>query len=407
MRPTNLAISQLTRRHRHRAFGVTIVLMLSSLSALADPIIISGGFHFRDIRGPNSVQASVGDRLVMGTFISPDDGTSAIAEQGGVQVNLFDNPDSDTEFSTSVPYDPSLTGAWNISATNGPDMAFTTTNAVGNVGPLPFVRNFRIVPNDLTPTLLWDLPSGNSEPFDRVVVGFFDDRTDFRLRFPDTGSFFQSLPQTATGFTFPNGALEEGVPYVFRVILSNQEPGVGEINRATTFKNFTPIIGSGGPDVLLPTVDASGVFSFDFDVLAGIPVIVDPFVAIGYEYQTGPEDPRFASVTLPEVGDNMFQISYDDSGSTLIEHLIAGMEFVFPTGGVDKFTVTGIETTAGLDPADVTAFMTTLTFTEDGTFTGTMTPITEFVSGSVPEPSSLVLLGLGVAALWSTTIRSR
>ena len=376
-------------------------------AALAVPLTISSGFHFRDIRGPNSVGASVGDRLVIGALIDPDDGTSAIAEQAGVVVSLLDNPDSDTEFSRSTAYDPGLTGMWNITATNGPDMAFTTTNAVGDVGPLPFVRNFRIAPDGLTPTLLWDLPPGTTEPFNSIRVGYFDDRTDFRLRFPGD-SLFTTLPASATSFTFPDGLLEAGVPYVFRVFLTNSPPGIGDVNRATTFKNFTPILGGGVPEVFLPTVDSAGIFTFDFDVLAGIPVVIDPFVATGYEYEIGAGDPAFASVILPAVGDSLFQVSFLDTGGTLIEALVmAGVEFVFPGGGIDKFTVTGIETSAGLDPLDVTAFMTTLTFAGDGAFTGTMTPITEFLPESVPESATLALFAMGLILLALTSQRRR
>ncbi len=42
---------------------------------------------------------------------------------------------------------------------------------------------------------------------------------------------------------------------------------------------------------------------------------------------------------------------------------------------MDFFRILGIEITAGLDPNNVTAFITKLTFTNQGRFTGTMTPI--------------------------------
>jgi len=69
--------------------------------------------------------------------------------------------------------------------------------------------------------------------------------------------------------------------------------------------------------------------------------------------------------------------------------------FDFPAGGVDAFTVTGIDPADGLDPADTTAFITGLTFVADGTFTGSQTPITAQVA-AVPEPGSAALLVSGL-----------
>ena len=77
--------------------------------------------------------------------------------------------------------------------------------------------------------------------------------------------------------------------------------------------------------------------------------------------------------------------------------LDAGVQYFFPTGGVSDFTVTGIDPAAELDPADTSAFVTGLTFVSDGSFTGTMTPITAVVA--TPEPGSIVLLTSGLLGL--------
>jgi hypothetical protein len=72
-----------------------------------------------------------------------------------------------------------------------------------------------------------------------------------------------------------------------------------------------------------------------------------------------------------------------------------GGTFDLPDGGVTSFDVTGIDPSLMLNPGDTTAFVTGLTFTADGTFTGTQTPITE----NVPEPSTIVILGSALAGL--------
>jgi hypothetical protein len=101
-------------------------------------------------------------------------------------------------------------------------------------------------------------------------------------------------------------------------------------------------------------------------------------------------------VILPNVGDGSFDLTFGNT-TTTIE---ADTQFFFPPGGVSEFSVRGIETSANLDPNNVTAFITGLTFVGSGEFTGTMTPVLQSVG--VPEPSALLLLGSGLAWLAST-----
>jgi hypothetical protein len=138
---------------------------------------------------------------------------------------------------------------------------------------------------------------------------------------------------------------------------------------------------------------ATGVYQFNVgNVGPDFVTFIDPTVAIGYIYDTGAGDPNFASVILPNVGGGVFDLSYL---STMVV-LHAGVQYFFPAGGVSEFTVTGIDPSAALDPADTSAFVTGLTFVGNGSFTGTMTPITEIVAAAVPEPASLALLASGL-----------
>jgi hypothetical protein len=132
-------------------------------------------------------------------------------------------------------------------------------------------------------------------------------------------------------------------------------------------------------------------------VAGGTTYFIDPAVAIGYQYAIGVGDPNFASVELPAVQSDPFDLAFVWNGITFNELLAADTWFTFPAGGVSAFTVTGIDPSDGLDPGNTTAFMTGITFVGDGSFTGTQTPITTLVAA--PEPSSVVILGGGLFGL--------
>ena len=127
----------------------------------------------------------------------------------------------------------------------------------------------------------------------------------------------------------------------------------------------------------VPNDEYAGEYTFNCDVSQGESIFIDPYIAIGYEYKVGIDDPNFASVTLPEIGDNLFDIYlYDGKDFYLAaKDFNAGESYNFGPEGVKRFRILGIEETANLDPLDVTAFITELTFTQTGKFTGSMIPI--------------------------------
>lgn len=180
----------------------------------------------------------------------------------------------------------------------------------------------------------------------------------------------------------------------------------GELKgRSRTFFEFKPLAsGAGDVTVFLPSVGVDGKFKFDVEVVSGEKIALDPVVAIGYEYQIGSGDPLFQSVELPNIGDGLFDLYLFNGTDWVFEQLLSsGSQHFFDGAGVDRFRVLGIEASAGLDPTDTTAFITTLTFAGSGRFTGTMTPLT----ASVPEPGTLALLGLGLATLAALRRRYR
>lgn len=370
----------------------------------------TGQFSFRDLRGENSVNFGTGDLLTVGVNVSPSvaGNTFVDAVQNGTAFALTQAGDLPTEFASSFEYDAGLTGAWDINIYNGAEKNTVQSRAVGGVANLGFVTSFTLTPNELTPTLNWNLPADTSN-IDRIAIGLFDDETNARIPLGASGGLFDGLGPTATSYTFNEGVLEAGKAYVARVILQDLDANGAPISRSMKFVNFTPFFGdTGNAPVQLPTVDGQGVFNFDFDVTEATPVIIDPFVAVGYEFHTGDGDPNFRSVTLPTIaGDDQFIIQLFDGTSTVQFDLASGVEFLFDdvpgiSGGIDAFTILGIDPAVGLNPADVTAFATTLTFVADGRFTGTMTPITEFVqpSANVPEPGTAAVFFVGLAGLF-------
>ncbi|MCC6202013.1 MAG: hypothetical protein IT494_03295 [Gammaproteobacteria bacterium] len=300
-----------------------------------------------------------------------------------------------------TPYDPTLTDAWTIRIENpqtSNGWVEAQTQAIGTVAPVPFATNMRVTGSGTTLQLdwtltditridsygmtIWDLSQGNK------VVHFAS----------SLGTVATNMTwQIPTSFNNNVDVLTLGHQYAFALEATDRVSGPGSPNLAnsSSFFVFTPQ--ATALNAFLPSLDADDVYHFDLEITAPDQVLFfDPEVAIGYDFAIGAGNPNFASVLLPAVGDDIFELwlfdEFDvayDSGETLT----AGVQFDFlalDAAGLEKFRILGIETSAMLDPSDTTAFQAGLTFTNIGSFTGTMTPITTNV---VPLPPALLLLG--------------
>jgi hypothetical protein len=99
-------------------------------------------FSARDNRGANSVNFGTGDLLVLAVDVNESvaGNTFLDADQGGDTMILRQALDRPTQFTRSVEYDPLLTGAWDITLSNGAEKNVVQSRAVGGVGLLEIVR---------------------------------------------------------------------------------------------------------------------------------------------------------------------------------------------------------------------------------------------------------------------------
>ncbi|MDJ0945348.1 MAG: hypothetical protein QNJ30_17910 [Kiloniellales bacterium] len=349
-------------------------------------------FLLQDNREENSVRFQAGQRLSVSANLFPSDNTFAYAENDGVIIPLSQVREADRsfEFAASVAVQPSLTDPWSVVLWNGGERRSLSSNNVGILDFLPFVREVRMIPDFLTPTFEWELPTGNTVPFDAVQIGLFDDVTDERLSVfgSNQDELFATLPAGTISYKFDPGQLEEGRKYAVRVLLTDFDSSGFTVNRSLSFFNFTPVLEASNEPLYLPNEDESGRFSFDFDVTAtdsfttAVPANTKPPIAVGYEYAVGEGDPNFASVTLPpEGGESYDVVPFDDAGNSLPTEPLAANERLDFTmevdpAGVERFVVLGVDEPDGQGQGDATLFETTLSFTQDGQFTGTIIPIT-------------------------------
>lgn len=422
--------------------------------AHAAPITVLGPFHFLDNISANSLNLSSGLRQTFGASdVTPNGsaGTSgyyipAPPQETPITPQLFDGAPAlahinyttaPNYFVRSLAADAVQDGAWQLgfvnSAGGSTNYAPPVTPSVAGISVLDHPGSVRISGDGYNPIFTWALPA-SAGSIDAVRIQVWDHQRTVGVGQAGIGGggvsdiIFISgviaptetsfkLPVDANGFLpptrLPDGSYTEPQRMQLNGLYSleislldlrNPNGGIGNPNiqsRTRSIFDFTFLPPGAPADVFLPMVNLAGpapVFSFQpISVQPGQQIFIDPLLAVGYDYQTGQGNPNFRTMLLPTgVGDSMYELYLWQNGQWVkVADVQGGQEYDFGDGGVDRFRILGIETSAGLEPDNPTAFITGLTFVGEGVFSGTMTAITV----NVPEPGSLVPVMLGLLFL--------
>jgi hypothetical protein len=378
---------------------------------------------FRSFVSTNDVGVGQGDTLQFGANISGGSAGATIQGEftptGGTPTFTSIRPCGPLSVNpgfcdTTVPYSTAFKNdTAQVLFTNG---TATGTFSLPSAVPIPdatvnFPTNVTISVNSSTgaPTISWTLPPGTNA--DALRVNIFDKSVRLANGADDIIET-NTISPTATSFT-PTVALAPGGSYAINFQVIQTRDGGPDVNgnnadvlsRSSAFFDFSPPSAGSPPVIALPTIDEAGVYHFSIGSVGPNSVtFIDPKVAIGYDYAIGAGDPNFASVLLPNVGGGHFDLTYEVSGKDVTDALNAGVQFFFGDGGVSAFEVTGISPSAMIDPGNAGAFVTGLTFVSNGSFTGTMTPIT--TTAGIPEPSTWAMMLLGFAGLCFASYRT-
>lgn len=406
------------------AAAVTTLAVLAATSAWAAPVVINTPFMNLEHRAVNSLGFGAGTFLRIGANAVTPNGSAGTTGVGtttnlvtGATVTqsiLFNpGPSIPNFFSRYLADNRALYGPWTLTFSNGTDSARAVVDIADNAQQAPFVNSITLSGSRANPTFSWTPPPGATvngyrvNIYDKALVTATNNGQVSSTNLQPSSTHFTVQ---ASDFTVPGYGFTQGHNYSIEISLIQTKDGsstnLSNANLqaiARVYADFTPTQ-AGGPVVNLPVVLANGSYQFNMTVQAGQTYYIDPEVAVGYEYAVGDGDfdPSFLTVDLPDdIGDGLYDIAVRDLFGqwVTVAHDWRGSDvFNFGPDGVRRFRVTGIETSAGLNPASTTAFITGLTFTGAGSFTGTQTPLTVTLN-DVPEPPTLTLLALaGLAA---------
>jgi hypothetical protein len=427
------------------AFSVAIAA-LACADAMANPITVTDPYLQWFNLGPNNLSFGSGQFARYGaTSVTPNGpagGTTGTAQTinpaSGVITNLNNLVGTTSAAvpnffegrlgvctacgANSINNAANMTNPFVVTYSNGPDTATTSMSLTGSL--MPFVQSVTLSGTPQAPVFSWTPPSNTTVEGYRINI-YQNNLETFNGagQVVNTGQVTsRNLGPSVTSYTvqasdFINGvALNTNTQYTIEISALQTRNGsttalnngnVSSISRV--YSNFQILPQNTGPVILPTTTVQNGQVTYGFNVAVapGVTYNIDPNIATGYIYQIGAGNPNFASVMLPNIGNSVPYSLYLWNGSAWMFDTLLAANTLFDFGalGVDRFEVLGIDPSLGLDPNNPVAFVTSLTFTGQGDFTGTMTPIT--IETAVPEPSTWAMMLLGFAGVGYMTYRRR
>lgn len=405
-----------------------VMLTTNGRPADATAFFASDPFNYVDINQSNPIGFASGVLIDdFGVHVSsssadplgaPPPGTTVAATQGpflNINVPYANSPALPSLFETSREAETAIGDLWTLTVTNGSNTEQgNTPQIVNNTTPL-FVTGVNVAATGTSGaltsmTLSWTIPPASTANNEELYVYDYTKGDTIALTGTiGTGPSATALPATTTSYTLSSTQLayfnninnkndQYSIDVEARISNPSHPTSTDPSNfeaAASSFTSlFTPstIATAAGATVYLPAGSSNPYGPNDFSVpiaISGETVYVElpvPGGVTGFIFATAAGNPNFASVDLPANPTDYELLIWNGSSFVLTDaDLAPGTLYDFADGGVSEFEVLGID-----PPPD---FLTGLTFSGAGTFTGTIDPV------SVPEPTSLSLIVSGIIGL--------